>query len=216
MKKQILQIVSITFLALFLTACGGGGSGNDTTPTNTNDTNTSNETDTNDSNETNTSSAPVDVKIAVATQSLNLNFDENKYMLVAGDESVEFSSGNTTKTLNLEPKDVEIVALTKEDGTPVLMSYDNTKDEEVDLSIESSADVFVMRSPRFYGVQISNMEELSKRIRAHERYPEVVEAIEWKLSIDSPCPMDGACNTTATRISEIIAQDLEFSDLIKQ
>ena len=70
-----------------------------------------------------------------------------------------------------------------------------------------------MRSPRFYGIKITDIQELSKRIRAHLSYSELLSELSERIK-NSPCPMDSSCSAIASSIAEKIAQDISFLDLI--
>jgi bifunctional DNase/RNase len=144
-----------------------------------------------------------------------LELDGKDYVITIDDKSTPLSSESLTTTIEANPSDVSVVTLATEFGEPILISYANTNNKKSELSVESSADVFVMRSPRFYGVKINDMEELSKRIRAHLSYSELVSELSERIK-NSPCPMDTSCSAIASLVAEEIAQDIKILDLIKE
>lgn len=144
-----------------------------------------------------------------------LELEGKNYVITIDDKSAPFSSAWLTTTVEAKPSDVSIVTLATEFGEPILISYSNTNNKQAELSVESSADVFVMRSPRFYGVKINDMEELSKRIRAHASYPELIDELSERIK-NSPCPMDASCSAIASLVAEEIAQDINLLDLVEK
>lgn len=135
-------------------------------------------------------------------------------VLVAGRMVKPISAAGTLSIEVPSASALEPMALAKRDGTPLLMTFMGTDNGEIELSIETSADAFTMRSPRFFGVTITDKAELSRRIRAHSVYPDLLRAIRRKIGTSTQCPMSQACNASAARYSEQIAQDLDLDGVV--
>lgn len=134
--------------------------------------------------------------------------DDSNLLLATGSKLISVVlSEPVSLAVDLED-DEAVVVLASEDGEPILMNFTASGSTEVELSVETSADAFVLRSPRFFGLKVTDSETLLSRIHIHEDYSSLVAAIEDALEY-SLCPMDQACNPTAARISESIAQDIE-------
>ncbi len=158
-------------------------------------------------------SIPLNVSIE-DVEGIDLNDPENPLVIIAG-RTVAPVSGSAAMSMGVDVKEENrVTILAEEDGTPLLMSYDGFTDGETELSIESSAVGFVLRNPEFYGVQITDFEELQKRIKAHPKFSKVTEKIQSKLSIGSPCPLKSSCNGVATRYASIIAEEIDLEGLV--
>jgi hypothetical protein len=119
-------------------------------------------------------------------------------------------------TIKIKPNDVEVYALVNWKWEPILMWTSSTKsNDNIILSSETSAYVFVSRSPVFWWITVRDIDELNNRIKAHEKFPQLVESIEDYISWNS-CPMDWSCNPTATRKWDEIAREINFSDLVEK
>lgn len=139
--------------------------------------------------------------------------DEEQPFLIVVDGKVIPVDPLSPVTLPITAEAAEVAALTTENGDPVLMSFRGPEDGIITLSLESSADAFVMRSPRFFGSDVTDKGELSSRIRSHPKYDSLVSVIQERINT-SPCPMSQACNARGVRIAEQIAQDITIDDLV--
>lgn len=142
----------------------------------------------------------------------NIQEENVNYTLSLGEKTVDVKEKEIK--LNTEEKDTELAVLSK-DGEPIMLSVLNTNDEDLDISIESSADVFVFRSSRFYGLEIGDLEPLKEEIRNHENYNKLVEELKFQIET-SPCPMDASCSQKATLIADEIASSINISNYISK
>jgi hypothetical protein len=203
MKKGILKSFIIISLMLLLTSCGGGGSGSDTTtPTTTNP-------------ETNTTDTPND-NIASTKAIINLDVEDTnitnleEYTIVTDNQEVK---ANEVSTLSLEKDTKDVITLVDEFDEPILMGVKYGGDTEIDISMESTAEMIVLRSPRFIGTEPNNPKELSNRIRNHKDFEELVTELDGQIKIENPCPLSRKCNSYVFRIANNLANDLELDDL---
>jgi len=82
------------------------------------------------------------------------------------------------------------------------------------ISIESTAEVFLLRSSIFFGLTILDDKELSNRIRNHQRFPELVKKLKRNVEISS-CPMSHECSFLASLIADNISKEIEIKDLVE-
>ncbi|WP_295421695.1 hypothetical protein [Sulfurovum sp.] len=131
------------------------------------------------------------------------------------------SSSNTEVSaedsdLNLSKEMQDVVALVDEVGQPVLIGRKYEGEEKVDVSLASSAEMFVLYAPRFNGVQALDAKELSSRIRDHQDFPKLVDAVKYAIDTENPCPLDPICNYQAKELALGIADALELDDLYQE
>lgn len=138
-----------------------------------------------------------------------LELEGKDYVVTLGNKSARLVNGSAE--FDVESIESTVSTLSTEFGEPILASFMGSDGE---LSIESSADVFVIRNPVFYGIRISDMKELSNKIRSHEQYLELVTALEKEV-VNSPCPMDISCSMVVALIANEIAEEIDFSDLVE-
>ena len=193
--KAKLRLSLLSLFSLVFIACGGGGGSSGSVASST-------------------KSDTAEQEISVTVKPIEgLQLEAKNHIITIDDKSSPYSSSSSTTIVKAKPSDITIATLSTEFGEPILISYSNTNNKQTELSVESSADVFVMRSPRFYGIKITDIQELSKRIRAHLSYSELLSELSERIK-NSPCPMDSSCSAIASSIAEKIAQDISFLDLI--
>lgn len=149
----------------------------------------------------------------VEVEGVELTSGKKEYLVSVEGRSVK-ADKNEPVIVDVSNGEPQVSALSTANGEPVLMSFSPVKDGGIELSVQTSADVFVMRSPRFFGVEILDYKEFITRVRHHSLYPELVRIITEYIAF-SPCPMDASCNPTAARIAEKIAQGIDVIGLIK-
>ncbi len=147
--------------------------------------------------------------VKLNTQELKLN-QLSQYTLTSSTEEV---SVNGAQTLSLAKENKDVVALVNEGGIPILLGRKFVGDSYVVLSLESSAEMFVLITPRFNGVQSSNPKELSKRIRSSVLFPQLVNDIKRAINNNNPCPLNPICNYKASDSASKIADALQIDDL---
>lgn len=155
-----------------------------------------------------------DKSVAVQIEDVEgIEYDKKEYLIVSGDKAIKVNNGSSE--IALSSTQSEIVTLTDEFGNPILASYVPAGSESANISIESSVDLFVMKAPNFYGIKINDIEEFSRRIRAHEKYSKLVATFTDRVKLTS-CPMNYSCNLRSARIAEQIANEIEYTDLIEK
>lgn len=152
-----------------------------------------------------------EVKVNIVLDDINItNLDG--YTLASSENEV--NAGDST-LLALEKEEKDVVALMDNGGVPVLMGRKFSGDSDVAISLASSAEIFVLATPRFNGVQTTDPRELSKRIKAHTLFSDLIKKIKRAIQTENPCPLNPTCNYQAAEIAGIIANDLEIDDLYK-
>ena len=141
---------------------------------------------------------------------LNISDDEfEDYSLIGTDQLADATSGE----IALKKDERGVVALVDKVGQPILMGRKFAGEGDVELSISSSAEMFILTTPRFTGVETNDTKELSRRIQAHPSFPLLKEKILSAILNDNPCPLNPTCNYLAAEVSVVIANSLEIDDL---
>lgn len=146
---------------------------------------------------------------------INFSDPENQLLIVAGRYVAPINSPSNMSMQVNRLDDNRVTVLSDEKGKSLLMSYDGYSDGVTQLSLESTAIGFVLRDPKFYGLEVTNFEEVSRRVSRHPNFEKLVQSIERRLARNSPCPLKPGCNSTGTRYASTIAQEIDFSDIIK-
>ena len=149
--------------------------------------------------------------IKLNTKDLTLKNIEN-YTIVTSDKSTSVKENNIT----LEKNKKDLIALVDDAGIPILFGRKYPGEEKAELSLDSSAEVFVLYSPKFQGIKDSNQVELSKRIRNHKDFSKLKETIKNEINNGNPCPLDPVCNFKARDIALKIANEIKIDDLISK
>lgn len=71
----------------------------------------------------------------------------------------------------------------------------------------------MLATPRFNGVQTTDPIELSRRIKLHPLFSDLIEKIKRAIETENPCPLNPTCNYQAAELSGKIANDLDIDDL---
>jgi hypothetical protein len=106
-----------------------------------------------------------------------------------------------------------VVAAVNTINEPVLVGRKSADSQTVELSYESTAELFTLRTKYFYGLTITDEAELSKRVRSHSKFPALVAELKENIEGGSPCPLDHQCSYYASIIANSIAQDIDTSDI---
>lgn len=143
------------------------------------------------------------------------------YLVVSKSDVVKQSksgSGVSERVTSLETNknQAELLAVTNTDGdVAYLLAMKVTDDAEPEISIETSAEVFVLMSSEFYGLEIADYSTLLSRIRAHSRFSDLVTELTQQITKGSPCPMSIACSINAATIGDDIAKDIDLTGVSK-
>jgi hypothetical protein len=189
MKMKFFRLFLVGLAILLLTACGGGGSTTD-----------SHEKETINSNKKN-------IKVNID----DLKVDTTKLLISSGSKSKPYSSETD---LNITKERKAVIGVFK-DNQPILLGRKIVGEDSVEVSLESSAEIFVLYHPRFNGVESNNPKELSHRIRTHKKFKKLVNQLKEEIEGKNPCPMDPICSPKVKYIAFDIADDLNISDLYK-
>jgi hypothetical protein len=116
-------------------------------------------------------------------------------------------------SVSMEENTSVIVAAVNTINEPVLVGRKNADSQTVELSYESTAELFTLRTKYFYGLTITDEAELSKRVRSHSKFPALVAELKGNIEGGSSCPLDHQCSYYASIIANSIAQDINTSDI---
>ena len=185
------KIIMVGLMSILLTACGGGGGGTTTVvPDNT----------------------KTEVKLDV--EDLNIKLDE-EYSIVTENTSVPFSTSTLT-SIEVNKEDVTPVILSNKYGEPILYTLAKKDDTQIDITIESTAVVFTIKTSRFFGLKITDYNTLSKRIKSHIKFSKLISELKYYINTSSPCPTNHACNLVASNIAMEIANEIKISDITEK
>ena len=158
-------------------------------------------------------SVPVEMESIVEVNTENITLDPKGLFLINDTNSKELKSALTTN-IATEPEQQKLVMLTTEFGEPMLLGIKHEGDKSVELSVESSAYVFIATSSYLYGVEFNDTKTLFSRFKQHVRFGELEEELIKKINNGSPCPMDSLCSFRASIIAEQIAKETTIEDLV--
>jgi len=191
--KRIVYGFAMALVVIGLSACGGGSASSSDTP----DRTSVQDEDTAD-------------KVQIKIDDIGISLDD---MVV--------SNGSVSRTLqedldlNISKEEQDVVGVFNDQHNPVLLSRKYPGDTSVEISLESSAEVFVLYHPKFNGVESNDPKELSRRIRSHEKFQDLVSQLKHEIESKNPCPLDPVCSPKAKYIAIGIAEDLQVADLYK-
>ncbi|HCJ7271305.1 TPA: hypothetical protein NVH30_000892 [Vibrio cholerae] len=151
--------------------------------------------------------------VHVSTQALSAELQAQPLFLVNSEYAKPLDE-QTNNSMAVEATENQLLSLTDETGEPLLMGLKLANQSNAEVTLESSAVVFVLRSNQFYGANFSDRAELSRRIEAHDKFPLLVSELGDQLKNGNPCPMDRSCSAVAAIIAERIASSLSVDDLL--
>ncbi|HDY7831464.1 TPA: hypothetical protein RQK25_003304 [Vibrio vulnificus] len=152
-------------------------------------------------------------KVQVETQALSAELQAQPLFLVNSEYAKPLDE-QTNNSMAVEATENQLLSLTDETGEPLLMGLKLANQSNAEVTLESSAVVFVLRSNQFYGANFSDRAELNRRIEAHDKFPLLVSELGEQLKNGNPCPMDRSCSAVAAIIAERIASSLSVDDLL--
>ena len=149
--------------------------------------------------------------IKINIKDLDIKLDE--YTIVTENQSVNLSSTNSLK-IDVDKNALIPLIIANKNGRPILLGRKFKGDTQAEISLESTAEVFILRNSAFFGVKIKDDKELSKRIRYHKVFPKLVNQIKKAINEGSSCPTDPKCNPWALVLSSKITDTLDIKDLV--
>ena len=188
--KLLYQWMGSGVIAIILSACGGG------------------DTEIGTGQNSSTKSPEVTVQAVVD----ELSVDKTTLKVSNGIVSVPLED---SIDLNLTKEDSGPVGVFNEANNPILLGRKLSGDDSVEISLESSAEVFVLYHPIFNGTQSSDPKELSRRIRSHSSFDELVQALKYEIDHGNPCPLNPVCSPKVADIAIDIAETISTDGLYK-
>lgn len=122
-------------------------------------------------------------------------------------------SATSTGKLALDKDDKDVVSLTNKFGTPLLMGRKLAGEDNVEINLDSTAEMLVLSTAKFMGTDIQNKKELSKRIRSHKTFEKVKKRILFSITHDQTCPLSFSCNRFLADYVTEVANDIIIEDL---
>jgi hypothetical protein len=188
-----MKSVALVFaMLLALVGCGGGGGGGD-----------------------GAAAAPATTQASLDVTGVTIDLTSGQYSLVTETTASTVSAEGTEIAIDTPVAEKGLVMLTDVTGEPILLGQKLAGDESVEVSVESSAEVFVLMSSRFFGIKFTDPSLLSQRIRAHASFVDLVAELTQKINSGSKCPMDPNCSFVASMIADKIANEISISDLVQ-
>lgn len=154
------------------------------------------------------------VSVILDVEELDIEINDG-FSIVTPNEVILLDT--STETFNVAQQNEEskfVVMLVNENNIPVLMGVNNAKIQN-EISIESTAVVFVLRQANFIGIEITDYQALTSRISANESFAQLKSIITNNINTGSPCPLKPECNYVAEQLAATIASEIEFAGLIK-
>lgn len=143
-----------------------------------------------------------------------LNLANTRYSLESDDDAQPFSPNDPTTNLKIDTSAPRLVMLVNDVNQPILLARSHPGDSAVDMTVASTAEVFLLAKPYFFGVQIADTNALSSRIREHPLFASLVTALQTKINAGSPCPIMPKCNVEASEIADTMLETLDVNDLV--
>lgn len=109
--------------------------------------------------------------------------------------------------------ELTLLAVTNASGNPVMMSI-APMGTSAQVSIETSAEVFVLNTIALAGVKVTNYAAFSSRVRQQPEFEQIKTLIREQIEQGSPCPMSNECNASAALLAERLAAKVNFSDIV--
>jgi len=154
-------------------------------------------------------------KVNINIWDLDIKVDEN-YNIVTDTTSISFSD-STPMIIKLNKKEpLTPVILSDKYGEPILYTLAKKDDTQIDITIESTAVVFTIKTSRFFGLKITDYNTLSKRIKSHIKFSKLISELKYYINTSSPCPTNHACNLVASNIAMEIANEIKISDITEK
>jgi hypothetical protein len=149
----------------------------------------------------------------VKVQAINLLNSTETYTLSTSSESIDMSSDNIT--IKQGADDDTPIVVSNQVGEPMLLGRKFKGDSVSEVSIESTAEMFLLRNAIFFGITIANDKELSNRIRSHSKFNDLVEELKGQINT-SVCPLDHNCSAIASSIANEIAKEINIADITEE
>jgi hypothetical protein len=89
-------------------------------------------------------------------------------------------------------------------------------DSTAEISLDTTAEILLLRTSYFFWIKINDDKELSKRIRSNKYFEEFKNELKESIENWSSCPIDFNCNKWALVVASKINGSLNIKDLIKE
>jgi hypothetical protein len=162
-------------------------------------------------NGNNNTETKVQTTISIDVGDTGLDLNDDDYLV--GGEGYETKAGNSVTLTGILEKTAVISVVSLKNEKIILEGIRYPGETNVEISLDSSAVMFVLTRPEFFGTKSTKPKELTKRIMSHPRFKELSTLIGEKIAEGSICPLDPGCNYPAQKISTQIAEEIDVSDL---
>lgn len=207
--KYIKFVIGLSAFTLMITLSGCGGNGKNGVAT---DVNLVDESTPGDDGEI--SDVTNNTKIEIEIKDLNISLD-NTYKIVTEDETVQIS-GAKPIVLTKEYNSTTPVILANKYDEPILYALKKNDDKKIDITLESTAVIFTMRTSKFFGLKVTDYDTLTERIKNHKDFNKLLSELKFYINSGSPCPTRHECNLLASDISVKIANEINISDITEK
>lgn len=150
--------------------------------------------------------------VIIDTNNIDIDINET-FSIVVKDQVVPYTSTGTIKFIGEKNMTIPVI-LSNQYGEPILVGRKIKGSDKAEISLESTAEMFLLRSSKFFGITITDEQELSRRIKAHPYFSKLVEELNVRISL-SPCPLDHQCSAIASMYVDKIVNEIEFEDLVE-
>ncbi|WP_231137080.1 InlB B-repeat-containing protein [Shewanella putrefaciens] len=152
--------------------------------------------------------------VQIGTQALSPEQQQQPLFLVNDAYAKSLDKNLAEASIATLPEQNQLLTLIDQTGEPLMLGLKLANEPTTEVTVESSAVVFVLSSNHFYGADFTDRAELNRRIRAHQTFPQLVSELSEQLQNGNPCPMDRSCSAVAAIISERIASSLNVDGLL--
>lgn len=153
-----------------------------------------------------------EIKSSVAVNTSDVKLNKNLTYYVSLGNKIQEYNNNETIVFDEEIEEQTPVILSNEHDEPILIGRSFGDSKNVEVSISSTAEIFVLANNKFIGETINNHRELSNRIRNHESFDELISILLNQIEF-SPCPLNRNCSYRAGLVADSIADSIEIDDL---
>ena len=158
---------------------------------------------------------PTKTVVSLDASGLGVDIYNGNYKIIGNDDSITISDSGTTLPVAEVSDSLGVYSVVNDTGEPYMLAWKHPGDEEVTISMDSTAEMFFLMRPNFWGVKFTDTKEVSKRIRSHPNFPELKGKLADKINEGSVCPLDSMCSASITIFADNMYSDLDFTDLLE-